>query len=94
MYVGLLFGQSAHVFRSDYFRFMEVLGYSADFSSRRCGGGFVRVRGWCLSAVGWCVSCGRGAFRTFLVVSLLGCGIPPCSGELSPLSCGAVLLEG
>ena len=26
-------------------------------------------------------------------VSLLGIGIPPCSGELSPLSYGAVLLE-
>ena len=35
-----------------------------------------------------------GGFRKLLVVSLLvGFGIPPCWGELSPLSCGAVLVE-
>ena len=35
----------------------------------------------------------KGGFRHFSVVSLLGFGIPPCQGELSPLSCAAVLLE-
>ena len=55
----------------------------------------VRVRGRGLSAVGWFVSaCGRGRRAVFFgCLTSLGFGIPPCSVELSPLSCGAVLLE-
>ena len=39
-----------------FFRYMAVLGHNTDVSSRRCGGAFVRVRGWCLNAAGSCVS--------------------------------------
>ena len=62
----------------------------------------MRVRGRCLSAVGWFVlsACGRegrrgvGKGRFFFgCLTFLGFGIPPCSVDLSPLSCGAVLLE-
>ena len=51
---------------------MEVCGCNAHVTSRRCGGGFLRVRGWCLSAVVSCVSPGGICFRTFSIVSLFG----------------------
>ncbi len=53
----------------------------------------MRVRGRCLNAVGWFVlsACGREG-RFFFPLSHFF-RIPPCSVELSPLSCGAVLLE-
>ena len=35
--------------------YIEGFEDSADVSSRRCAGGFVRVRVRCLSAVGWIV---------------------------------------
>ena len=34
-------------------QFMEVTGYNTHVNDRRCAGGFVRVRGRCLGAVGW-----------------------------------------
>ena len=43
-------------------RYVEGFRYSADVSDRRCAGGFVRVRGWRLSAEGFF---GRRAFQTF-----------------------------
>ena len=46
-------------------RYIEGFEDSADVRSRRCAGGFVRVRGWRLSAVGSCVLQGRRAFQTF-----------------------------
>ena len=52
----------------------------------------MRVRGRCFSAEGSCFFHKEGS-RFSSVVSLLGFGIPPCSEELSPLSCEAVLLE-
>ncbi len=52
-----------------FFRCMEVFGCNADVSSRRCGSGFVRVRGWCLTAVGSCVSQGRRRLSNILGLS-------------------------
>ena len=55
----------------------------------------MRVRGRCLSAVGWVVmsACAGGEGRFFPgCLTFLGFGIPRCSLELSPLFCGAVLL--
>jgi len=79
-----------------FFRYMVACGYNADVNSQRCGSGFARVRGRCLSAVGCVFPQGGGRKEGgpfFSAVPPLGFGIPPCSGELSPLSCGAVLLE-
>ena len=82
-----------------FFRYMVVFRYNADVNSRRSGSVFARVRGRCLRAVGCLFSQGgereggRERGRFFSAVPPLGCGIPPCSGELSLLSCGAVLLE-
>ena len=64
----------------------------------------MRVRVRCVSAVGWSVlsACGReeergggGGRRAVFFGCFIfwGFGIPPGSVELSPLSCGAVLLE-
>ena len=57
------------MFRSGFFRCMEVFGCNADVSSRRCGSGFVRARGWCLTAVGSCVSQGRRRLSNILGLS-------------------------
>ena len=62
-------------------RYMVVWGYNADVNSRRCVGGFVRVRGRCLSAFGCSALCCWE--QTFSVVLLALASHD--SGELSPL---------
>ena len=51
-------------------------GFWMDDNSRRCGGGFVRVRGWCFSAAGSLIPQGgrKGLSKCFSVVSLLSFG--------------------
>ncbi len=38
---------------AEFLQCMVVWEYNADVNSRRCAGSFVRVRGFCLSGVGW-----------------------------------------
>ena len=72
--VGRPCGQSAHADRSGFFGTWWFEDTTPMSIARRCAGGFVRVRGRCLSAVGWVVmsACGRGVRRAvfFPAVSL------------------------
>ena len=94
MHVGFPCGQSAHVDRSCFFGtwcFEDTTPMSIADVVLVALRVFREVLGRCGVVCFVSVWQGRGPF--FGCLTFWGFGIPPCSIELSPLSCGAVLLE-